>query len=469
MAGYSWQHFWKNFNNTTLDPEGNTLVSPVHTKSEYYLISYYGRLNYSFDSRYLLTATFRADASSKFSKSNRWGYFPSAAFAWKINDEPFMKNSEFISNLKLRLSYGETGQQDISSDYPYLSTYTASYNEARYRFGNDWLTTYRPDGYDPNIQWETTATYNLGIDFGFFKDRITGSVDVYKRYTRNLLNEISVPAGSNFTNTIYTNIGKMKNEGFEFSFNSIPVSTSDLNWNIGFNFTWNKSEITKLNTIDTEDNYVKTGNADINSTGRYLQIHKVGETPYTFFLLRQAYDENGKPVDGEYLDGNGNTTTSEEDANKYVTGKSALAPYLIGFSTKINYKKWDFGMNGHGSFGNYVFNYTAAKSSFEDLYSSQGTSSNILASALKSGFTQQRLYSDYFLENASFFRIDNITAGYTFNKVWNTNINLRLSFTVQNVAVITGYSGIDPEIYSGIDNNVYQRPRIFLLGINLNF
>jgi TonB-linked SusC/RagA family outer membrane protein len=467
MAGYGWQHFWKKFNSETNDTEGKQLISPSHSESEYYLLSYYGRINYSFNDRYLLTTTLRADASSRFSSDNRWGYFPSVALAWRINNEKFLQNVESLSNLKLRLSYGKTGQQDIGSDYPYQSTYTASYNESRYKFGDTWLTTYRPDGYDPNIKWETTTTYNVGLDWGVLNNRISGSIDYYHRKTKDLLNTIYVPAGSNYTNMITTNIGSMKNDGIEFALNAIPVKTKDLEWSVNANFTWNKSKITKLNTIDTDANYVKTGNA--GGTGKYLQIHKVGETPYTFFLLRQAYDDNGNPLDGKYLDAKGNITTSEEDANKYVTGKSSLAPYFYGLSTKLLYKNWDLGINGHGSIKNYVYNYVAASDSYDDLYSSQGTSGNILCSTLKTNFTQQRLYTDYFLENASFFRIDNITLGYTFSKLWNTQSNLRLSFAVQNVCTFTGYSGVDPEIYSGIDTNTYQHPREYILSLNMNF
>ena len=266
---------------------------------------------------------------------------------------------------------------------------------------------------------------------------------------------------------ITTNIGSMKNDGIEIAVSAIPVKTSKIEWDINANFTWNKSRITKLNTIDTDGNYVKTGNA--GGTGKYLQIHKVGETPYTFFLLKQAYDGNGKPLDGKYVGKDNNITTSEEDANKYVTGKSSQAPYFCGLSTKLIYENWDLGINGHGSFGNYVFNYVAASDSYDNLYSSQGTSGNILRSTLSTNFTQQRLYTDYFLENASFFRIDNITLGYTIEKLWNSQSNLRVSFAVQNVCTITGYSGVDPEIYSGIDTQVYQHPRVFVLGLNLNF
>lgn len=467
MGGYGWQRFWYKNNSTTQDTFGKDLSTPQHNEAELYLLSFFGRLNYSFAQKYLVTATLRADASSRFSSKNRWGYFPSIAFAYRLNEENFMKDIKALSDLKLRLSYGQTGQQDIGSYYQHLSTYTASYDESRYIFGDEWLTTYRPDGYDPNIKWETTETYNIGIDYGFMNNRISGSIDAYKRYTKDLLNNIFVPAGSNFTNIIDTNIGDMESEGIEFGLTGIPIKNKDWEWSVSGNFTWNGSKITKLNTIDTDNNYIKTGNA--GGTGRYLQIHKVGETPNTFFLLKQAYDENGKPLDGKYIAKDGSITASEEDANKYITGKSSKTPYYYGLSSRLMYKKWDLGFNGHGGFGNYVFNYQAAGQSFDSFYSANGTSSNIMRSTLETGFTQQRLYSDYFLESGAFFRLDNITVGHTFDKLWNTSSSMRLAFIVQNVFTITKYSGIDPEIYSGIDNNVYQRPRIYMLSLNLNF
>ena len=467
MGGYGWQRFWYKNNSVTTDTEGKELATPQHAEAELYLLSFYGRVNYSWKQRYMLTATLRADASSRFSPDNRWGYFPSVAAAWRVNEEAFLSNFKALSDLKLRLSYGQTGQQSIGSYYQHLPTYTASYDESRYYFGDQWYTTYRPNGYDANIKWETTETYNIGIDYGFLNNRISGTIDYYWRTTKDLLNKIFVPAGSNFTNMIETNIGNMKSKGLEIGINVIPVKNKDWEWTVSGNFTWNTSEITKLNTIDREDNYVKTGNA--GGTGKYLQVHMVGETPNTFYLLQQAYDDNGKPLDGKYIAKDGSITSSEEDANKYVTGKSSKAPYYCGLSTRLTYKNWDLGINGHGSFGAYVYNYVKASDSLDGLYGGTGVSSNILRSTLETGFTQDRIYTDYFLEKGDFFRIDNITLGHTFDKLWNEKTSLRLSFTVQNVCTLTGYSGLDPEIYSGIDKNIYQRPRMFMLGVNLNF
>lgn len=467
MVGYGWQRFWYDKNESTYDRNNNELAVPTFNEEELYLLSFYGRLNYTFDNKLFLTSTLRADASSRFAKNKRWGYFPSVALGYRLTEESFMKNFNALSDLKLRLSYGQTGQQDVSGYYPHLGTYTASYDDARYLFGDQWLTMYRPNGFDPNIKWETTSTYNFGIDYGFLNNRIYGSVDVYTRRTNDLLNKIAVPAGSNFTNLITTNIGNMKSSGVELAVSGVPVKTKDLEWTISGNFTYATSEITKLNTIDTESNYVKTGSA--GGTGKYLQVQKVGETPYTFFLLKQAYDENGKPLDGKYIAKDGSITTSEEDANKYVTGKSSQTPYYYGMSTRLIYQDWDFGINGHGGFGNYVFNYQDGKQSLESLYGGTGVSSNMSKAAYRNGFTKERTYSDHFLERGSFFKIDNITLGYTINKLWNTESALRLAFSVQNLCTITSYSGVDPEIYSGIDNNVYQRPRIYTLSLNLNF
>lgn len=268
MAGYGWQHFWNNFRDRNHDTFGVELSAPGYSESEYYLLSLFGRLNYNYKQKYLITSTIRSDASSRFSKENRMGYFPSFAIAWRIKNEDFLKDANALSDLKLRLSYGQTGQQDIGSDYPYMVTYTASRDEARYKFGDRWYTTYRPNGYDPNIKWETTESMNAGIDISLIQNRISASVDGYIKNTKDLLNHIFVPAGSNFTNVIYTNIGSMKNQGIEFSLNTVPVRKKDFNWVFSSNFTWNTSKITKLNVIDTEKNYVKTGSA--GGTGNFF-------------------------------------------------------------------------------------------------------------------------------------------------------------------------------------------------------
>lgn len=464
MVGYGWQHFWRKYNTTTLSPEGEELFSPTHYETEYYLLSLYGRLNYTFNNRYMLTATLRADASSRFASNNRWGYFPSVALGWKISEEDFFKEQEVMTDLKLRLSYGQTGQQDILNDYPYMTTFNVSYPESSYLFGNTWYQTYRPNGYDPDIKWETTTTYNAGIDFGFLNNRIYGSIDYYKRHTKDLLNTINVIAGTNYAPVLTTNIGAMDNQGAEFSINFVPINTKDWNWSVGFNYTWNDSKITKLNMVDSDNNFVQTGS--ISGTGKTVQVFMVDERPYTFYLAKQAYDASGKPLEGQYIQPDGSISSTE---TRYATGKSSLPTSYLGFNTQVSYKNWDFAISGHGSFGNYMYNFVAADQYVQSVYSDQGSYSNILKVTQATGFQTQQLYSDYFLENASFFRIDNISLGYTFHKLWNSSSSLRLTFGVQNVAVFTGYSGIDPEIYSGIDREVYPRPRTYSFSASLSF
>ena len=464
MAGYGWQHFYRKYTLSYDDPQGNELQSDTHYETEYYLLSFYGRLNYSFDDRYLLTATLRSDASSRFSKDNRWGLFPSVALAWRVIQEDFLQDQNVLSDLKLRLGYGVTGQQDILNDYPYMTTFTVSYPESSYQFGDKWYNTYRPNGYDNDIKWETTTTWNVGIDYGFLKNRIYGSIDYYKRYTKDLLNTINVISGTNYSSVLTTNIGKMENEGVELSINAVPIDTKDWKWTIGFNYTWNDSKITKLNLIDTGQNFVQTG--AISGTGKYVQVFMVDERPYTFYLCKQAYDENGKALEGQYVQPDGSISNTE---TRYATGKSALPTSYMGFNTHLSYKNWDLAVSGHGSFGNYVYNYVAADQYVQSVYSDQGSYSNILQATAKSGFQQQQLYSDKWLEDGSFFRFDNITLGYTFDKLWNDSSKLRLSFTMTNIATITGYSGIDPELTDGIDRDMYPRPRSYTLGVNLTF
>ena len=464
-AGYDYQ-YWKS--TTPLYSEMNTLGEIQKTSKakdeRHVLLSYYGRLNYSFDSRYMLTTTIRRDATSRFAKNVRWGTFPSVALGWRVTEESFLKDNKVLSNLKLRASYGVTGQQDIINDYPYMSTFTVSYPESCYQFGDKWYHTYRPDGFDSDIKWETTTTYNVGLDFGFLNNRIYGSMDYYKRYTKDLLNKINVIAGVNYAPVLFTNIGKMENQGFEFSINAIPVHTKDWEWTIGMNYTNTHSKITKLNVVDSNSTYVETG--AISGTGKFVQVFMVDETPYTFYLAKQAYDESGKPIEGKYIQPDGSISETE---TRYATGKSALPTSILGLNTRLSYKNWDLAISGHGSFGNYIYNYVAADQYKEQVYSDQGSYSNILRKTRDSGFNQQRLYTDYFLEKGSFFRIDNITLGYTFKRLWDNNSTLRATFSVQNVATLTGYSGLDPEIYNGIDKEIYPRPRTYTVGLNLTF
>ncbi len=464
MGGYGWQHFWNSYDYTNQTTAGEDFSTPFSSESEYYLVSFYGRANYSYADRYLITATMRTDASSRFSSNNRWGLFPSVALAWRVSQEEFFKEQNVLSDLKIRASYGVTGQQDILNDYPYMGTFTYGQPESSYRLGNTWYRTYRPNAYDPDIKWESTATWNGGIDFGFIGNRIYGSIDYYKRYTDNLLNTIDVISGTNFSSIVTTNIGKMENKGLEISLNAVPVKTRDWNWTVGLNFTWSDSKITKLNVIESETNYVTTG--AISGTGKYVQVFMVDERPYTFYLAEQAYDNNGKPLEGQFIQKDGSVGTTEY---RRATGKSALPKYYLGFNTQLSYKNWDLAINGHGSFGQYVYNYVRADQYKQGVYSDQGYYANILRSTMESGFELQQLYTDYWLEKGDFFKFDNITLGYTFDHLWNNTSSLRLTAGVSNVATITKYTGVDPEIENGIDRNKYPRPRTYNIGVNLTF
>ncbi|MDR2236449.1 MAG: SusC/RagA family TonB-linked outer membrane protein [Chryseobacterium sp.] len=454
MGGYSWQRFWKSYDDRQTNLTGAKIYRDIVTKSEYYLVSFYGRLNYSFKDRYLFTATLRNDGSSRFSKDNHWGLFPSAAFAWKINEESFLKDKNIFSDLKLRLSYGKTGQQDIGGDYEWMQTYTLSQSNAMYQFGNQFYQTIRPNGYDPNLKWETTSTYNIGLDFGILKNRVSGTVEVYKRTTDDLLNKISVAAGSNLTNMIFTNIGSMENKGVELTLNTIPVKTGNWQWNLDMNLSFNKSEITKLTLVDSPDYGVNIGNVS-GATAGTIQIHSIGYSPYTFYLYQQEYDADGRPIEGKYKGG-------------LVKDKSPMPKSYLGISSKVSYKNWYLGFNGHANFGNYVYNNVKSKDYKSKTNPTTGTYSNILSYTAEQGFENLQLYSDFFLEKASFFRMDNITLGHNFKNI-SEKFDLGINVSMQNVFVITKYSGLDPEVYLGIDNNIYSRPRSFLFGLNVNF
>lgn len=480
MAGYSWQHNYvqydeEQYRNTQPDgPGAHYFTAPTNAK-EYYLISFFGRINYSIASRYLFTVTLRDDASSRFSKANRWGLFPSAAFAWNVAEENFLKGSRDVSTLKLRLGWGRTGQQDIGSDYyPYLARYLSSSSpEMLYLMGSGYLTTLAPLAYNANLKWETTETYNVGLDFGFANDRITGSVEAYYRYTYDLLNVISTPLGSNFGNSIISNIGNMENKGVELSLNFIPVQTSDMHWSIGGNLTLQNTKITKLTSLKTEGYLGVTTGEGMGGTGGYTSLHREGFTPYTFYMFQQLYDQEGNPVQNGLIDRDGDGEIT--DADRYVTGYSPAPDAFFGFNTQFRYKNWDLGINGHGSLGNYLINGVAMgySTSYSDDWN-KGYLNNLSKQYLVKGWTapseNNQKYSDMFIENASFFRIDDINLGYTINKLKCIK-SLRIAASVQNVYVFTKYRGLDPEIGSsdGVDFNIIPRPRLFTLRLNLTF
>lgn len=439
-------------------------------KPENTIVSFFGRLNYSLMNRYLLTATFRRDGSSRFSPANRWGNFPSAAIAWKIIDEPFMKGAKAISELKLRVGYGITGQQDGIGNYDYISYYNLSSITAQYQLGNSFFQMYRPGGYYANRKWEQTATSNIAIDYGFLNNRISGSLEFYYRKTKDLLNLITQPAGTNFSNQIVANVGDMENKGVEFSVNMIPVRKKDLEWNLGFNITYNKNNITKL-TISDDPNYPGNLYGGISGgTGNSILINSVGYSRGSFYVYKQVYDKNGSPIDNLFSDRNRDGIISDKDLYRY---KSTDPNVLLGFSTSVNYKKWSAGLSMHGSINNYLYNNVASSTGItRNILNPLNFLSNGSTDVLQSGFSgngSQYFLSDYYVQNASFLRMDNINLSYNFGSVLHNKANLRAGAVVQNVFVITRYKGSDPEINGGIDNNFYPRPRVYALSLNLDF
>ena len=483
LAGYSWQNnYWANRNiayfNVTNEPDlnpGETVDSRyLWYRNENYLVSFYGRVNYSIDSRYVFTFTARGDGSSKFAKDHRWGFFPSGAFAWNIAQEPFMKRFPELSELKLRLSVGMTGQQDGIGDYVHLARYNMSDNpNYMYNMGTPgFMYTLTPQAYDPTIKWETTLTYNAGVDFGFFKDRLSGSVDAYIRDTENLLNSVQIPMGSNFGNRLMTNVGSIRNKGVEIALNGIPVQTGDWSMQVGVNATFQDTKFTKLNVTEDDSYYLETGTLS-KGTGGYLSRQMVGYSPYTYYLYKQKYDAAGKPLQNEFVDLDGDGVITEGD--RYMTGRSPAPKFYYGVSLKLSYKAWDFGLNGHGAAGNWIFNDFASANSTASLDLNSGSLPNQARLVKTTGFTApnsaQQWYSDYFLENAHFFRLDDVNLGYTFRGIGRWGTDIRLALGVQNVFLLTRYTGMDPEVISenGIDNTMWPRPRTYSLRLNVNF
>jgi iron complex outermembrane receptor protein len=465
-GGYSWQHFKREGDSYTTGyhlPGETAQVDRSPFITENYLVSFFGRLNYTLMDRYLLTFTIRDDGSSRFSKDNRWGLFPSAAFAWKIKEESFLKDVKALTDLKLRIGWGVTGQQDIGNDYPAQATYITASPGNYYMINGEYIPTLRPSAYDPNIKWEQTTTQNIGLDFGFADNRITGSFDLYKRVTDDLLNTVNVPSGSNFSNTLLTNVGSLENKGAEFSLNLVPISKEDMYLTLGFNIGYNVNKITKLNFTDDPNYAIYYGDA---FTGQ-KQITKVGYPAYSYFLNKQVYDANGKPIEGVYVDLSGEGgTVNGDNADKYIY-HNPNPDYLIGFSARFTYKNFDFSGSTRASIGNYVYNQVAAGASYDQMYQI-GYWHNEPTSLSNTNFVKRQFTSDYFVENASFFKLDNLSAGYKFDNIIN-KLSARVSFTVQNVLTVTKYTGIDPEVNGGIDNNFYPRPRTFMLGVSLSY
>ena len=481
MGGYSWQHNYNKYLNTDYynrDPkwqESDIYKDDPVDQSEYYLVSFFGRLNYNILNRYLFTFTVREDASSRFSPKNRWGFFPSAAFAWNIKNEDFLKDNATIDIMKFRLGWGRTGQQNGIAYYPYLARYTFGTNPyMEYNMGNGHYSTLSPQAYNPNLKWETTETFNVGVDFGFLGERLTGSVEAYYRRTFDLLNEVAAPLGTNFSDRVITNVGTIANKGVEINLNGAIIETRDWHWSVGGNVTFQDIKITKLlQDGGDEENYQISVGQTMGANEGYSSVYKTGYAPYTFFLYKQTYFQ-GEPIFNsvESVD----ATPNESD--RYLTGKSPNPWMFYGLNTRLSYKNFDFSVNAHGSLGNYAIN--KVRKGYATAYGLLDQASKNYLNNLNNDFLHPdwngamkvwQEYSDYWIEDASFFKIDDVNFGYTFKlgKSWIDSI--RLAASVQNVVTFTKYTGLDPEIPSidGVDNNFIPRPRLYTLRMSVNF
>lgn len=477
-AGYSYQRFrWQGYDYTqTLEEHPFQAYPAGRYRNDLVLVSFFGRLNYTFMDRYLLTATVRGDGTSRFSKDNRWGTFPSVALAWKLLDESFMEDARgWMSELKLRAGFGITGQQDLNDDYfPYMPIYTIGNNgnpgTNQWSYpnpaGTGWVNPIKPNGYNTSIKWEETHTWNAGIDFGFLNNRINGSVDFYKRKTKDLLTWATLPAGSNLTNALNANIGDMENIGVEFNISARPVVTKDFTWTTDFNVSWNKNKITKLTYGDNPDYFMMAGEGISAGTGGQIMAHTVGKPAYSFYVYQQVYDVNGNPIEGQFVDRNGDGQITAADRYFYHSKDPKVT---MTWSNSLKFKNWDFSFALRANLGNYVYaNTEAANVSISE------TSSTPLSNLMSDRFLFDNLgvngiMSDYFVRNASFLRCDNITLGYTWPSLIKDQLRLRIYGAVQNPFVITKYNGLDPEIFSGVDKELYPRPVTVSFGVVASF
>ncbi|SFE40862.1 SusC/RagA family TonB-linked outer membrane protein [Thermophagus xiamenensis] len=478
MGGYSWQKFYRDEENEypysaekALETDEEFYKDGYDYSTESYVISFFGRLNYNYAQKYFVTFSLRNDGSSRFSPDNQWGLFPSAALAWKISNESFLEGSDVVSDLKLRLSYGVTGQQSLGQgDYPWMGRYSYSTAGANYYFGDTIVRLLRPLAYDENLKWEETTTYNVGVDYGFLGNRISGTLDFYYRETEDLLNTVAIPAGTNFSNQLLTNVGELTNKGVEFSITGRPLAEKDFSWILSYNIAYNKNEIKKL-TINDDPDYVGVEHGGIDGgTGNNILIHQVGQPAGSFYVFEQVYDESGKPVEGAYVDQNGDGEITEQDRIAY---KKADPDFIMGLSSQLNYKNWDFNFSLRSHIGNYAYNNVQSnREAHNTIYDPSGFLKNRVTSAKYTDFENVRYRSSYYVQEASFLKMDNISLGYTFDNLglWGKEQMARVSFTVENPFVITDYDGLDPEFGNdGIDNNIYPNPRVFIIGLSLNF
>lgn len=465
-AGYDYQ-YWKSTTPLyyTKSAAGTNLSTVKASDYRHVMLSYYGRINYSFDGKYLLTATVRRDASSRFSKDTRWGTFPSVALGWTLTEEPWLKNQKVLSNLKLRASYGVTGQQEGIGNYNYLPVYTSSVTGAEALINGQYITTYRPEAYVSDLKWETTTSWNFGLDFGFLNGRIGGAIDFYTRKTKDLLASVPTAAGTNFSKTILTNVGNVDSKGIEVSLNATPIQTKDWEWNLSYNFTWQNMKVKNLSlTKGGSQTNVKVG----PSIDAYqFQVLSEGYEPYMFYVYHQLYDsKTGKPIEGAYADLNNDGEINDADLYRY---HSPAPKYIMGLSTSLRYKQLTLGMSFRANIDNYVYNGMGMSTgAFETVSYNNSQLNNLNTSFLKTGFKTRQYLSDYYVENASFLKLDNLSLSYNVGKI-NKWASLTVSAMVQNVFTITGYSGTDPEVPNGMDNSFYPRPRTYSVSLGLQF
>ena len=465
-AGYDYQ-YWKSTTPLyyTKSAAGTNLSTVKASDYRHVMLSYYGRINYSFDGKYLLTATVRRDASSRFSKDTRWGTFPSVALGWTLTEEPWLKNQKVLSNLKLRASYGVTGQQEGIGNYNYLPVYTSSVTGAEAFINGQYINTYRPEAYVSDLKWETTTSWNFGLDFGFLDGRIGGAIDFYTRKTKDLLASVPTAAGTNFSKTILTNVGNVDSKGIEVSLNATPIQTKDWEWNLSYNFTWQNMKVKNLSLI-------KGGNQTNVKVGPSIdayrfQVLSEGYEPYMFYVYHQLYDsKTGKPIEGAYADLNNDGEINESDLYRY---HSPAPKYIMGLSTSLRYKQLTLGMSFRANIDNYVYNGMGMSTgAFETVSYNNSQLNNLNTCFLKTGFKTRQYLSDYYVENASFLKLDNLSLSYNVGKI-NKWASLTVSAMVQNVFTITGYSGTDPEVPNGMDNSFYPRPRTYSVSLGLQF
>lgn len=465
-AGYDYQ-YWKSTTPLyyTKSAAGTNLSTIKASDYRHVMLSYYGRINYSFDGKYLLTATVRRDASSRFSKDTRWGTFPSVALGWTLTEEPWLKNQKVLSNLKFRASYGVTGQQEGIGNYNYLPVYTYSVTGAEAFINGQYINTYRPEAYVSDLKWETTTSWNFGLDFGFLDGRIGGAIDFYTRKTKDLLASVPTAAGTNFSKTILTNVGNVDSKGIEVSLNATPIQTKDWEWNLSYNFTWQDMKVKNLSlTKGGSQTNVKVG----PSIDAYqFQVLSEGYWPYMFYVYHQLYDsKTGKPIEGAYADLNNDGEINESDLYRY---HSPAPKYIMGLSTSLRYKQLTLGMSFRANIDNYVYNGMGMSTgAFETVSYNNSQLNNLNTSFLKTGFKTRQYLSDYYVENASFLKLDNLSLSYNVGKI-NKWASLTVSAMVQNVFTITGYSGTDPEVPNGMDNSFYPRPRTYSVSLGLQF